>query len=748
MTLGKIDYKAYVYDEHLWREWLDKDLVVTKTPAKINSYESGICLPLKKIGGQLCGGIVDSKGTFVAGKSRSFNDNYNDNECCSKSYEFDSNCLEFVDERVVFGGIIRNHFGHMLCEGLSRTWGGITKETKDLKVAFLLHNFHPTRKFFFEILDACGITEERRIIVESPTQFKEVLVPDETQFLCSNFGYRKEIQPVINTITENCNKTVDPNLPKKIYLSRSHFEIHNCIGEEYFDNFFKENGFSIIHPEELTFEQQVKLFSNADIIAGTNGSIILNSMFMKKGASLIVLNRSSYRVEPVGYSIPDIKTYIIDVHNNFLPETQAESCVVFMAPNINWKRFLNDNSSNLALNTEIPFDQNQYITDYVKSWAKDCITPNRLMRFPWLRHETLLDLVKRTSVYFLDSNVSDVDKVLERPKKEVLNTNDTIKIQMQKICRPRISNSSYREGKLTIDGLIEKKFCGRYGFKCSIILSHNEFSNKIDEDDIEIHIENTSYNKVRAGLEFRISLNLDEILAISEDSIFYLKLACKYQGTQVAYPLGNNMSQYALDVIRSATAINQQTSYIIDKNYNGNLVIVKLDDTMRLNSLPIVSDIKKLCRPRISKVEWLENRLTISGLLEKKYCSKPGFTCFLVISSDKYAQKVQNTDIMIPIHQAIYNKHDKGLNYSATINFSDLNLKDDDYVIKFGCKYNGIPVVYRFGDNIDENYKTLIKNHSQTKESKVIVSLKKDEMIHIEKKCPLLRRFKNLVINK
>lgn len=69
----------------------------------------------------------------------------------------------------------------------------------------------------------------------------------------------------------------------KIYVTRRKLKKHKEIGEYIFERFFEMNGFKVIAPETLSFEEQVCLFRNAREIASIEGTHAHNIIF--KGTS-------------------------------------------------------------------------------------------------------------------------------------------------------------------------------------------------------------------------------------------------------------------------------------------------------------------------------------------------------------------------------------------------------------------------------------------------------------------------------
>lgn len=70
---------------------------------------------------------------------------------------------------------------------------------------------------------------------------------------------------------------------KRIYLTRRKLKRKKEIGETIFEEFYKINGFEVIAPEQLSFEEQVFLFHNCEEVASIEGTHAHNIVF--KGIS-------------------------------------------------------------------------------------------------------------------------------------------------------------------------------------------------------------------------------------------------------------------------------------------------------------------------------------------------------------------------------------------------------------------------------------------------------------------------------
>jgi capsular polysaccharide biosynthesis protein len=80
-----------------------------------------------------------------------------------------------------------------------------------------------------------------------------------------------------------------PRLPKKIYLSRRGYRSRTLINERELETEFRRAGFSHVRTETLGFLEQVRLFHNAEVIAGPGGAALSNLLFCSPGAKVLAL---------------------------------------------------------------------------------------------------------------------------------------------------------------------------------------------------------------------------------------------------------------------------------------------------------------------------------------------------------------------------------------------------------------------------------------------------------------------------
>lgn len=228
--------------------------------------------------------------------------------------------LEEVEGSCLYLGHYTRHYGHFLLETLSRFW--VFSEDISYDRVIFQPFIHPVPKLSFSPAKICfdcfSIEYTKIMVVGEKTRFDHLLVPN---MLMEINNHANEEQALIyQNIVEYCRRhyRLCKSSPSKIYFSRSNLEVHrmkngpklvrmirrawrsrdldrgtirrgHIVNEDEIEKLFISFGFTVIHPEQIPFEEQVLMCSEADVIAGLEGSAMHNSVFMKQGALAITL---------------------------------------------------------------------------------------------------------------------------------------------------------------------------------------------------------------------------------------------------------------------------------------------------------------------------------------------------------------------------------------------------------------------------------------------------------------------------
>lgn len=304
---------AEAYRENEKRDYLKKK------PLTIKEVENGIILPAKgdpSISWAL-GGVLDQNDQFVKeAHTRS-------ERVFGGYYEYDKQNLQQFDETVIFMGPFLCHWGHFICDQISRLWY-ILPDIKNYKVAYCGWNWGNEQTSlwgnFLEFMHLLGLSDDQLIDVQKPMQFRSVIIP-EFSYVQGDY-YTEEFKNIYRTIVSNINVSgLEPH--SHIYFTRGKFSdaLNKERGEDEIEALFAANGYKVLSPEQLTLSQQIYYMKNCEYMAAVSGSITHNLLFAKEGQKVIVLNKMDLTngYQMVIDNIMDVNISCIDVYIKIFP---------------------------------------------------------------------------------------------------------------------------------------------------------------------------------------------------------------------------------------------------------------------------------------------------------------------------------------------------------------------------------------------------------------------------------------------
>lgn len=87
----------------------------------------------------------------------------------------------------------------------------------------------------------------------------------------------------------NKNLAIESNASRKIFMSRRNTYNPRLENQGIVEQIFADNGYEIIFPEVMSFNDQLKIFSEAKFLAGVYGSGFTNIIFTNKNAKIICI---------------------------------------------------------------------------------------------------------------------------------------------------------------------------------------------------------------------------------------------------------------------------------------------------------------------------------------------------------------------------------------------------------------------------------------------------------------------------
>lgn len=236
------------------------------------------------------GGVIDETGNFVEESSSWY--------LFGGNYEYNEDFVDNYDEEVIFMGPFLKHWGHFICDQISRLWYILNAPSK-YKIAYCGWNWNcglsDMSGNYLELMELLGVKKEQLVNIQRPTRFKKVIIPNFSFFFegLSRY-YTKEFIQITDKIVSNV-KMASSNCPKNIYFTRLSFSVSNEKerGELQIVEYLKKKGFVVVSPEKLSLKEQIFYLNHCENICMISGSISHNLMFAKSENNMIILNKTN-----------------------------------------------------------------------------------------------------------------------------------------------------------------------------------------------------------------------------------------------------------------------------------------------------------------------------------------------------------------------------------------------------------------------------------------------------------------------
>lgn len=190
----------------------------------------------------------------------------------------------------IYLGSMMRHFGHFLLESLSRFW--IVDQYPAAPV--YLHPWRGFKKatpgFWQDTIDLlAGRPVELQLILR-PQRFERLIIPRATYDIGKGGG-----SIAFGAWCQNLAERAAPDAGparRKVYYSRSKLSDRKrgLDQEPELEAFFEARGFEIVHPQDLSFFEQIALMRETAVLAGTSGSALHQALFLRPGATVISLD--------------------------------------------------------------------------------------------------------------------------------------------------------------------------------------------------------------------------------------------------------------------------------------------------------------------------------------------------------------------------------------------------------------------------------------------------------------------------
>lgn len=205
-----------------------------------------------------------------------------------------------------YGGPLFLHYGHFVTQTLGRIRGYSTTEhdffvfSYDCKILRDPEDLSFLPKWATDIFLMLGLPLSRIRIASSHIVSSDTLVVRTSDWeipaRLSHEWFTEIATRVSCFFNMEMNTTSSRPESKKVFLSRTRYFRGLTAGEVYLENLLMINGYTILHPQELTIESFVRAANNCSIIIGLSGSALHNILFLPvKPLKVIQIFRDSGR---------------------------------------------------------------------------------------------------------------------------------------------------------------------------------------------------------------------------------------------------------------------------------------------------------------------------------------------------------------------------------------------------------------------------------------------------------------------
>ena len=280
----------YLYDKSYFKNASGIEHKISKE-LSYRSMEDAYILPYKNIEGKIGGGVVDS--------NLEFDERTSIHNKLGIMYEFDRESVVCRDEKVIYLGMFHKIWGHCISDNLQRLWFLMTDTYKQhfrgYKLLYIPYEGFRFSDNFTQLLEKLGIDVSTFSPVEELYRYSGVIIPDECFFTPDGDVryFTREYQDMIEKIKASADISNHVKA-SKLYFTHRTSSKSKAIGEKYLEEFFKARGYKIIAAERYSFEEQLYMLQNCSEFAATVGSVSHNSIFLAKGAKVLLIPRANY----------------------------------------------------------------------------------------------------------------------------------------------------------------------------------------------------------------------------------------------------------------------------------------------------------------------------------------------------------------------------------------------------------------------------------------------------------------------
>lgn len=257
--------------------------------------EQGYVLPHKESDDRTygLGGVLRRDGSFVDESSFILPMNQEGSPDWGGEYSFDQSSCKVCNKKIIFAGFINNNeWGHFIADWSVRLWYPLIHDTQS-DIVFCSRTDYELHTNIERLLELAGIELDRIKIIRKDdpvVQFCSIIIPEPA---FTKKGYLEEYKLLFQKAV---NKVMGMRKGKemfsgRIYLSRTAMLPRKEYGEKRLEQTLQNKGYTIIHPEQLTVDEQLGYYCGCEAMASIEGSAAHNIVFCRQGTEQIILEK-------------------------------------------------------------------------------------------------------------------------------------------------------------------------------------------------------------------------------------------------------------------------------------------------------------------------------------------------------------------------------------------------------------------------------------------------------------------------
>lgn len=199
-------------------------------------------------------------------------------------------------DRYIYLGLLHPHYGHFLLSTFCRLWNIRQLPEHQILCVGPSHLSEPLKPYVRDLLRILDIDPARLVSFSSPVKVREIILP-QPSFEEQNFAHRVFAR-LCNDVGDQLaaeSTIVQTEEKRPIYFSKEHINsgVRKIVNEVEICEHLHTRGLEVMHPERLSFADQIALWRTSRPIVSFSSSGLHTSVF-SKNTKIICLNHDPF----------------------------------------------------------------------------------------------------------------------------------------------------------------------------------------------------------------------------------------------------------------------------------------------------------------------------------------------------------------------------------------------------------------------------------------------------------------------